>query len=100
MGFDVDAITLGHALEEHPQMQLTGSVDDRFVQGRVVLDADAGVFGQEFMEGVGEALLVATSLGLDGDTEHGRWQGDGLQVVLVLVVGVMQNRVHVQLIDF
>ena len=65
----------------------------------VVLDAHARIFGGELVQGVGEALLVAAPLRLDGEPSIGGGKCDGLQVVAVLVVRIVQHRIEVQLVD-
>ena len=95
----VHAVALGHALEQHPQVKLAHAVEHRLVHGRVVLDAHARVLGGELVQRVGEALLIAAPLRLDRDAEHRRREGDGLQVILVLVVRIVQHRVQMQLVD-
>ena len=95
----VHAVALSHALEQHAQMEFTHAVEHRLVNGGVVLDPHARIFRGELVERVGESLLVAAPLRLDGHAEHGRRIRHGLQVVLVLVVRVVQHRVQVQLID-
>ena len=64
-----------------------------------VLDAHAGILGRELVQGLGELVLVAAPLGLDGDAEHRRRVSHGLQVEVVLVVGVVQHRVEMQLVE-
>src|SRR5579863_9726699 len=64
----------------------------------MVLDADARILRRELVKGIGEALLVAAALRLYGEAQHRRREGDGLEMVLVLVVGVMQHGIEVQLV--
>jgi hypothetical protein len=81
-------------------MQFAGAVEDSLVDRGVMLDAHAGVLRGELVNRIGEALLIAPPLGLDGDAEHGGREGDGLQVKLVLVVGIVQYGIEVQLLHF
>ena len=97
MGFDVHAIALRHALEQHPQVQLAHAVDHRLVHRRVMLDTDARILGHELVERIGQPLLVAAPLRLDRDAEHRRRKDHRLQVEVVLVVRVVQDRIEVQL---
>jgi hypothetical protein len=64
---DVHAVALGHALEQHAQVQLAHAVEHGLVERGVALHAQAGVLGQQLVQGIGEALLIAAALGLDGD---------------------------------
>jgi hypothetical protein len=46
------------------------------------------------VKGIGEPLLVAASLGLDGDSEHGWRERHRLQAIVVLVVGVVEDGIE------
>ncbi len=94
-----DAVTFGHTLGHDAQVQVPHAVQHGFVQAGVVLDPHAGILRRELVQGLGELVFVAAPLGLDGDAEHRRRVGHGLQVEVVLVVGVVQHRVEVQLVE-
>ncbi len=100
MRVHVHAVALGHPFEQHPHVELAHAIEDRFVQRGVMLDANAGIFGGELVEGIGEVLFVAPALGLYGDTMHRRGEGDGAEVVLIFVVGVVEDRVEAQVLHF
>ena len=99
VGLHVHPVALRHALEQHAQVQFAHAVEHGLIDRRVVLDAHAGVFRGELVQRVGQALLIAASLRLDRQPEHRRREGDGLEVILVLIVRVVQHRIEVQLID-
>src|SRR3569833_4716945 len=62
-----------------------------------MLDTNARILGHELMERIRQSLLVSAALRRNRVTEH-RWRkGDRLEVVVILIVRVMQNRVQVQL---
>ena len=98
MSLDVHAVALGHALEQHAQVKLAHAVEHRLVDRRMVLDAHARILRGELVQRVREALLIPAPLRLDGQTQHRRWEGDRLQVVLVLLVRVVQHGIQVQLV--
>ncbi len=72
MGVHVHAVALGHSLEQNAHVELAHAVQHSFVQGSVMLDANAGIFGGQLVKGVGESLFVAPAFGLYGDTMHRR----------------------------
>src|SRR6185312_13158380 len=96
--FYVHAVALTHSFQQRAQMQLAGAVEDRLVDRGVMLDADAGILRGELVQRIGEPLLVAAALRLYRQAQHRRREGNGLQVVLVLVVRVMQHCIEVQLL--
>ena len=98
VGLHVHAVALAHALQQHAQVELAHAVKHRLVHRRVMLDAHARILGGELVERVGEALLIAAALGLDGEPQHRRRKGHGLEVILVLIVRVMQHGIQMQLI--
>src|SRR6185437_1433248 len=100
VGLHVHAVPLPHPLQQGAQVQLAGAIEDGLVDRGVVLDADAGIFRGELVQRVGEALLVAATLRLYGQAQHRRREGDGLQVILILVMGVVQHGIEVQLLHF
>ncbi len=80
-------------------MQLAETAHDGLVGRGVVLDAKAGVLGLELVHGVRELLLVAVLGRSDGKAEQGDRTLDGAQVVMVLVMGVMEHRIEMDVID-
>ena len=78
-------------------MQFPGPVEDGLVDGGMMLDPDARVFGGELVKRIGEALLVTAALRLYGQPQHRRRKVERREMVLILVVGVMQHRIEVQL---
>ena len=99
MGLDVHTVTLGHALEHHPQVQLAHAVEHRLVHARMMLDAHARILRHQLVQAVREALFLATPFRFDGDAEHRRRERDRLEVKLILIVRVVEHRVEMQLVD-
>ncbi len=64
-----------------------------------MLDLEAGVLGGQLVEDVRDTLLVTAALGLDRESVHGLRKLEWTQVIVVLVVRIMQDRVELDLVD-
>jgi hypothetical protein len=96
---DVDVELLGEPAHQHLQVQLAEAAHDGLVGRGVVLDVEAGVFGLELVQRVGELLLVAALGDVDGQPEQRHRALDAVEVEVVLVVGVVQHGVEVDVVD-
>jgi hypothetical protein len=65
----------------------------------MVFEADAGIFGGELVKRVCESLFVTASFWFDREPMHGRGEGDGAEVVVVFVVGVVEHGIEVDFVD-
>jgi hypothetical protein len=99
VGLDVDVELLGEPAHQHLEVQLAEAAHDGLVGGGVVLDVEAGVFGLELVQRVGELLLVAALGDVDGEPEQRHRALDAGEVEVVLVVGVVQHGVEVDVVD-
>ena len=80
-------------------MHLAEAADDGLLGLHVALDAEAGVFVEEAVEGLREALLVAVLFGQERQAENGLRVARPGHVEVVFVVGIMEHRVAVDLVD-
>ena len=87
----LDVVALLHSLKHHAKVRLSQTVEHRLPRRGAVLDVEARVLGRELREGVGELLLVAAGLRLDGKPVHRLGQGDRLGSGHV-VTRVVQHR--------
>ena len=88
-----------HALERHAQMQFAASVEHGLVQRWDVLEPQTRILREQLMQSIGDLLLIAMARGGDGDALHRRDRLGRLQVVVILIVRIMHDRIDVQLID-
>ena len=63
-----------------------------------MLDVEAGVLGLELVQGVRQLLLVPTLFGGDGEAVEGYRALHGAEVVMVLVVGIVEHGVEVDIV--
>jgi hypothetical protein len=80
-------------------MELTHAIQHRLVQSGVMLDADTGIFGGKFVEGVCESLFVTAPFWFYCEPVHGRREVDGTEVVIIFVVGVVEHIIEADLVD-
>ena len=96
---DVELVDLAQALQQHAQMQLAEAVDDGLVGVRHMLDLQARVFIDQLLQDLPHALVVAAALGLDRQPVHGDGEVQRLQVDMVILSGIVQHRIEVDLVD-
>ena len=96
---DLEPVDLAQPLEQHAQVQLAEAVDDGLVGAGDVLDLQARVFVDQLGQDLPHALLVAVALGLDRQAVHRHRERQRLQVDVVVLGGVVQHRVEVDLVD-
>ncbi len=99
MRLDAHSVALDHSLEQDAQVELAAPIQHRLVDGGMMLDAHARIFGDQLVQSVRKPLFIAAALRRDCNTQHGRRKAHCLQVIMVLVVRIMQHRVQVQLFD-
>ena len=63
MSLDVDIGALFHFAQRDFQVQLTEAHQDCFVEAGAVFDMQAGIFGSEFVQGIGKFLFIAMLAG-------------------------------------
>ncbi len=80
-------------------MQLAEAVDDRLVGAGDVLELQARVLVDQLGQDLPHALLVAVALGLDRQAVHRLGKGQRREVDVVVLGGVVQHRVEVDLVD-
>ena len=67
-------------------MQVTQTPYHGLVRRRAVLYLEAGIFGLELVQHIGNPLLVPAALGLDSEAVHRLREGYRSQMNIVLVV--------------
>ena len=92
------AVALLHALQGQLQVQVGQPAHHALVELAVVLDAEAGVLFVELGQRGGEFLLLSLVRRLHCQTEHGPGEIQRLEVDLVLVVGIVQHSVEMDLV--
>ena len=73
--------------------------DHRLVGGSAVTHPEAGVLGSKLVQHVGDALLVPAALRLDREPVHRDRKLKGAEVIVVLIVGIVQHRVELDIVD-
>ncbi len=94
-----DQLSADAQLGMGPLAGVVQAADDGFVGVGVALDDEGRVFHGQLAEDVEEALLVALLLGLHGKTGHGAGEVEGYEVDVVLVVGIVEHAVELDLLD-
>ena len=97
-GIDLELVHLAHAVEHETHVQFTQAVDDGFVGGCDMLDAQAGVFRHQLAHDFPHALLVAATLGRNGHAIDGNGEGQGRQMHVGIFCGVVQHGVVMQFV--
>ena len=69
-GVEVELVLCGHLLQHCFQVHLAETAHHRLVRLRVVLDAEAGILGDDPVQHVRDLLLVAVLLRLHREAEH------------------------------
>ncbi|GAO26586.1 hypothetical protein ALISP_6406 [Alicycliphilus sp. B1] len=98
-GLDLELVARLQALQQHAQVQLAQAIDHGFVGTGQVFKPEAGVLGHQPAHDFPQALLVAAAPGADGDAVHRHGKRQGPQVDVVVLGGVVQHGVVVQLVD-
>ena len=80
-------------------MQLAEAVDDGLVGAGHVLELQARVFVDQLGQDLPHPLFVAVALGLDRQAVHRLRKGQRREVDVVVLGGVVQHRVEVDLVD-
>lgn len=80
-------------------MQLAESAHDRLVRRGIVLDMEAGVFGFELVQCIGQLLLVAALGRVDRETEQRNRALQAREVEMILLVRVVQDGVEMDVVD-
>ncbi len=80
-------------------MQIGQSAHDRFVQFLVVLEAEARIFFGELVQRLRELLLLTFVRRFDRKPEHRLRKIQRLQMDLILVVRIVQDRVEMDFLD-
>ena len=96
---DLDAIACLHTLEHELEVQIGEAADDRFIEFLAVFDAEARVFLAKPHQRGRELLFLALVRRLDGKAEHRLGEFERLEVNLVLVVRIVQDRIEMDLVD-
>ncbi|MNF57000.1 hypothetical protein D3C84_385100 [compost metagenome] len=97
--FHFQLVGAGDAVEQVAQVQFAHATQHGLLSGGLVVELHAGVFGLQPVQHFGNALFVATALGLDGQALHGGGEIQGFEVDLVFVMGVVQHRVEFHFVD-
>ncbi|MBS0302119.1 MAG: GTP-binding protein, partial [Proteobacteria bacterium] len=82
----------------HAQVQLAQAAHDGLVRTGGALQPQAGVFGHQLGHHLPQALLVAAPLGAERHAMHRHWKGQRLQVHVLMLGGVVQHGVELQLV--
>ena len=90
----LDAVLLLYLVECIAQMQFADAEQYRLVHRRYVIEAQRRVFRAKYRKGLVRLLCLGIGFRADRPAVHRLRQRRGLETGVVLVVGVMQNRVE------
>ena len=75
---DLKSVHLLQPCQQHAQVQLTQTVEHRFVRGSGVFQAQTGVFRHQLAQHFPQPLFVASAFGVNRQAVHRNGQGQGL----------------------
>ena len=79
LGFDFQLIATNQSFLDDHEMKFTHSGNDQFLGLTITVQSEGRILFDNFIQGTRKLGFIATALGSDCQSYHGRWKLDGWQ---------------------